>query len=122
MKLTIDRGVFGKMTNMGQSCVAAKRFILLESVSDEFVDGFRERLAALKMGDPLDESTGVAPLSSVEAAARLEDQVNRSVAGGARVILRSWRLGLHARSPARASRRGSDRRRHGLRQPPGLDL
>jgi succinate-semialdehyde dehydrogenase / glutarate-semialdehyde dehydrogenase len=87
MKLTIDRAVVGKMTNMGQSCVAAKRFILLQSVSGEFVDGFRERLAALKMGDPLDESTGVAPLSSVEAAARLEDQVNRSVAGGAHVLL-----------------------------------
>jgi succinate-semialdehyde dehydrogenase/glutarate-semialdehyde dehydrogenase len=87
MELTIDRAVFGKMTNMGQSCVAAKRFILLQSMSDEFVDRFRERLAALKMGDPLDESTGVAPLSSVEAAARLEDQVKRSVAGGARVIL-----------------------------------
>ena len=57
MKLTIDRAVFAKMTNMGQSCVAAKRFILLESVSDEFVDGFRARLAALKMGDPLDETT-----------------------------------------------------------------
>jgi succinate-semialdehyde dehydrogenase/glutarate-semialdehyde dehydrogenase len=39
------------------------------------------------MGDPLDESTGVAPLSSVEAAARLEDQMNRSVAGGAKPIL-----------------------------------
>jgi succinate-semialdehyde dehydrogenase / glutarate-semialdehyde dehydrogenase len=39
------------------------------------------------MGDPLDESTGVAPLSSVDAAARLDDEVNRSVAGGARVIL-----------------------------------
>jgi succinate-semialdehyde dehydrogenase/glutarate-semialdehyde dehydrogenase len=87
MDLTVDRAVFGKMTNMGQSCVAAKRFILLESVREEFVDRFRERLAGLKMGDPLDESTGVAPLSSVEAAARLEDQVNRSVAGGARVIL-----------------------------------
>jgi succinate-semialdehyde dehydrogenase/glutarate-semialdehyde dehydrogenase len=87
MDLTIDRAVFGKMTNMGQSCVAAKRFILLQSMSDAFVERFRERLAALKMGDPLDEATGVAPLSSVEAAARLEDQVNRSVAGGARVIL-----------------------------------
>ena len=87
MNLTVDRGVFGKMTNMGQSCVAAKRFILLQSVSDEFVERFRDRLAALKMGDPLDESTGVAPLSSVEAAARLEDQVKRSVAAGARVIL-----------------------------------
>ena len=96
MKLTIDRAVFAKMTNMGQSCVAAKRFILLESVSDEFVDGFRERLAALKMGDPLDESTGVAPLSSIEAAARLEDQVNRSVAGGAHVILGGKRHSPHS--------------------------
>jgi succinate-semialdehyde dehydrogenase/glutarate-semialdehyde dehydrogenase len=87
MDLTIDRAVFGKMTNMGQSCVAAKRFILIKSVSEKFVDRFKERLAALKMGDPLDESTGVAPLSSVEAAQKLEDQVNRSVAGGARVIL-----------------------------------
>jgi succinate-semialdehyde dehydrogenase/glutarate-semialdehyde dehydrogenase len=96
MKLAIDRAVFAKMTNMGQSCVAAKRFILLESVSDEFVDGFRERLAALKMGDPLDESTGVAPLSSVEAAARLEDQVNRSVAGGAHVVLGGKRPSPHS--------------------------
>jgi succinate-semialdehyde dehydrogenase/glutarate-semialdehyde dehydrogenase len=96
MKLTIDRGILGKMNNMGQSCVAAKRFILLETVSDEFVDGFRERLAALTMGDPLDESTGVAPLSSVEAAARLEDQVNRSVAGGARVILGGKRPSPHS--------------------------
>jgi succinate-semialdehyde dehydrogenase/glutarate-semialdehyde dehydrogenase len=87
MDLTVDRAVFGKMTNMGQSCVAAKRFILLESVSEEFVDRFKERLAGLRMGDPLEESTGVAPLSSVDAARKLEDQVNRSVAGGARVIL-----------------------------------
>src|SRR4030081_692512 len=77
MKLTIDRAVFGKMTNMGKSCVAAKRFILLQSVSDEFVDGFRERLAALKMGDPLDESTGGAPPSSVEAAGRARREGKR---------------------------------------------
>jgi succinate-semialdehyde dehydrogenase/glutarate-semialdehyde dehydrogenase len=87
LNLTIDRAVQGKMTNMGQSCVAAKRFILVQSLSSEFVDRFRARLGALKMGDPLDESTGVAPLSSVEAAARLEEQVNRSVSGGAQVIL-----------------------------------
>jgi succinate-semialdehyde dehydrogenase/glutarate-semialdehyde dehydrogenase len=85
--------VQGKMTNMGQSCVAAKRFILVQSLSSEFVDRFRARLGALKMGDPLDESTGVAPLSSVEAAARLEEQVNRSVAGGAQVILGGKRPG-----------------------------
>jgi succinate-semialdehyde dehydrogenase/glutarate-semialdehyde dehydrogenase len=83
MDLTLERAVFGKMTNMGQSCLAAKRFILHKTMSDGFIDGFRKRLAALKMGDPLDPSTGVAPLSSAQAAAKLDDQVNRSVAAGA---------------------------------------
>jgi succinate-semialdehyde dehydrogenase/glutarate-semialdehyde dehydrogenase len=87
MELTIERAVFGKMTNMGQSCVAAKRFILHRSVAAEFVDGFREQLAELRMGDPLDETTGVAPLSSVDAAAKLEDQVKRSIALGAQPVL-----------------------------------
>jgi succinate-semialdehyde dehydrogenase/glutarate-semialdehyde dehydrogenase len=87
MELTIKRAVFGKMTNMGQSCVAAKRFILHRSLAAEFVDGFREQLAELRMGDPLDETTGVAPLSSVDAAAKLEDQVKRSIALGAQPVL-----------------------------------
>jgi succinate-semialdehyde dehydrogenase/glutarate-semialdehyde dehydrogenase len=87
IKLAVDRAVLGKMTNMGQSCVAAKRFIVHEDVSGEFVDHFRAKLFELKMGDPLDEATGVAPLSSPRAAEILEDQVNRSVAGGAKVIL-----------------------------------
>jgi succinate-semialdehyde dehydrogenase/glutarate-semialdehyde dehydrogenase len=87
MNLTIDCAVMGKMTNMGQSCVAAKRFIVQEKVGGKFVDRFRAKLAELKMGDPLDEATGVAPLSTTRAAEILEDQVNRSVAGGAKVIL-----------------------------------
>jgi succinate-semialdehyde dehydrogenase/glutarate-semialdehyde dehydrogenase len=87
MDLAVERAVWGRMTNMGQSCVASKRFIPVKAVAAEFVERFRARLAALKMGDPLDESTGVAPLSSAKAAARLEDQVNRSVAAGARVLL-----------------------------------
>jgi succinate-semialdehyde dehydrogenase / glutarate-semialdehyde dehydrogenase len=87
MDLTVKRAVFGRMNNMGQSCVASKRFIPVESVSKEFIERFKEKLSNLKMGDPLDESTGVAPLSSPQAAAHLEDQVKRSVAAGARVIL-----------------------------------
>lgn len=87
IELAVDRAVTGKMTNMGQSCVAAKRFIVHQDVSGEFVDHFRTKLSQLKMGDPLDEATGVAPLSSPRAAEILEDQVNRSVAGGAKVIL-----------------------------------
>ena len=86
IKLAVDQAVVGKMTNMGQSCVAAKRFIVYEDVSGEFVDHFRAKLVELKMGDPLDEATGVAPLSSPRAAEILENQVNRSVAGGAKLI------------------------------------
>lgn len=86
LSLTVDRAVFGRMNNMGQSCVASKRFIVLDKVSADFVERFRAKLAELKMGNPLDESTGVAPLSSVKAASHLEDQVNRSVAAGAQVL------------------------------------
>jgi succinate-semialdehyde dehydrogenase/glutarate-semialdehyde dehydrogenase len=96
MELTIERAVFGKMTNMGQSCVAAKRFILHRAIADEFIDGFRQHLAELKMGDPLDETTGVAPLSSVDAAEKLEDQVKRSVAQGAQPILGGGRPSPHS--------------------------
>ncbi len=87
MDLTVERAVLGRMENMGQSCVASKRFIPVESVSDTFVERFKDRLSSLKMGDPLDESTQVAPLSSAKAAALLEDQVRRSVAAGAKVVI-----------------------------------
>ena len=77
---TVDWAVWGRMNNMGQSCVASKRFIVLEAISEQFIERFREKLAVLKMGDPLDELTGVAPLCSAMAAKDLEDQINRSVA------------------------------------------
>ncbi len=87
MDLTVERAVLGRMGNMGQSCVASKRFIAVELVSEIFVERFKEKLSGLKMGDPLDASTQVAPLSSTQAAARLEDQVKRSVAAGAKVLV-----------------------------------
>jgi succinate-semialdehyde dehydrogenase/glutarate-semialdehyde dehydrogenase len=87
MDLTAERAVWGRMTNMGQSCVASKRFIPIESVSETFIEKFKAKMASLKMGDPLDDSTEVAPLSTAKAAALLEDQVKRSVAAGAKVIL-----------------------------------
>jgi succinate-semialdehyde dehydrogenase/glutarate-semialdehyde dehydrogenase len=84
---TVDWAVWGRMNNMGQSCVASKRFIVLETISEQFIERFREKLAVLKMGDPLDESTGVAPLCSAKAAKDLEDQINRSVAAGAQIVI-----------------------------------
>jgi hypothetical protein len=87
MDLTVERAVLGRMGNMGQSCVASKRFIAVESVGETFVEMFKEKLSGLRTGDPLDASTQVAPLSFAQAAARLEDQVKRSVAAGARILV-----------------------------------
>jgi succinate-semialdehyde dehydrogenase/glutarate-semialdehyde dehydrogenase len=87
LDLAAERAVWGRMTNMGQSCVASKRFIPVESVSETFIEKFKAKMASLKVGDPLDDSTEVAPLSTAKAAALLDDQVKRSVAAGAKVIL-----------------------------------
>ena len=76
-----------RLDNAGQSCNAAKRFIVVEELYDEFVERFREKLAAAKPGDPTAEETEVGPLSSRAAADRLEDQVKRAVADGAEVLL-----------------------------------
>jgi len=83
----VDWAVVGRMNNNGECCVAAKRFIAVESIADEFLKKFTAKLAAIKIGDPMDRSTELGPLSSEEAAVQLADQVARSVAAGARVIL-----------------------------------
>ena len=76
-----------RLDNAGQSCNAAKRFIVVDQLYDEFLEKFREKLAAAKPGDPTAEDTEVGPLSSAGAADRLEDQVKRAVENGAEVVL-----------------------------------
>ena len=74
-----------RLDNTGQSCNAAKRFIVADDLYDDFVEKLRERFAAAKPGDPTAEDTAVGPLSSQTAADRLEDQVKRAIDGGAEV-------------------------------------
>ncbi len=89
---TVEWAVVGRMSNTGQSCVAAKRFIVVEAVADEFLKKFIEKLSALKVGDPMDKDTQLGPLSSEEAAVHLDDQVKRSVASGAKILLGGKRI------------------------------
>jgi succinate-semialdehyde dehydrogenase/glutarate-semialdehyde dehydrogenase len=75
-----------RLDNTGQSCNAAKRFIVVDELYDEFLEKFREKLEAAKPGDPTSEETEVGPLSSQTAADRLEEQVKKAVANGAEIL------------------------------------
>ena len=83
---TIDTAVKARVVNSGQSCIAAKRFIVAEAVADAFERGFTEKMQALKVGDPLDPATEVGPLATRTTLTDLDDQVRRSIAAGARVL------------------------------------
>jgi succinate-semialdehyde dehydrogenase/glutarate-semialdehyde dehydrogenase len=86
MRATIDTAVKARVVNSGQSCIAAKRFIVAEAVADAFERGFTEKMQALKVGDPLDPTTDVGPLATRTTLTDLDDQVRRSIAAGARVL------------------------------------
>jgi succinate-semialdehyde dehydrogenase / glutarate-semialdehyde dehydrogenase len=79
-------GIKARFQNAGQSCIAAKRFILDRRISDEFLDRFLDGIRKLKRGNPMEEETDIGPLASIGQAERVEEQVVKSVAMGARVI------------------------------------
>lgn len=85
LPLAVRWAVWGRVHNAGQSCVASKRFIVVDALADQFLQQFKAALGALRMGDPMDPATTLAPLSSKEAVERLKGQVDRAVAAGARV-------------------------------------
>jgi succinate-semialdehyde dehydrogenase/glutarate-semialdehyde dehydrogenase len=77
----------GRLLNLGQSCIAAKRFIVVEKVRSRFEELFVERMSAAKFGDPLNDQTELGPLARHDLRDALHDQVRRSVAMGARCLL-----------------------------------
>jgi succinate-semialdehyde dehydrogenase / glutarate-semialdehyde dehydrogenase len=81
----VATAVRARHINNGQSCIAAKRFIVHEAVADPFIRGFVARTEALVVGDPMDEATDVGPLATESIRDELADQVERSVSGGARL-------------------------------------
>ncbi|SNS72110.1 succinate-semialdehyde dehydrogenase / glutarate-semialdehyde dehydrogenase [Granulicella rosea] len=92
MDKTIEWAVWGRMNNTGQCCVAAKRFIVVESVADAFLAKFQSALSLLVPGDPMEASTTLGPLCSEAALLNLLDQVKRSTAAGARLVLGGGRV------------------------------
>jgi succinate-semialdehyde dehydrogenase/glutarate-semialdehyde dehydrogenase len=78
--------------NNGQSCIAAKRFIVAEPIADEFEDLFTKAVAALKVGDPMDRAHQVGPLARADLVDDLERQVKESVKKGAKVLTGGKRL------------------------------
>jgi succinate-semialdehyde dehydrogenase/glutarate-semialdehyde dehydrogenase len=80
---SVKTALTARMLNCGQSCIAAKRFILMESIYDEFVSKFTTEVNKLKMGNPMDADTQVGPLARKDLADQLQVQVQESIKKGA---------------------------------------
>ena len=88
----VSTGVKARVINNGQSCIAAKRFIVHEQIADRFEREFVKQMEALKVGDPMDQSTELGPLALPSGVADLERDVEKSVAAGAKVLTGGKRL------------------------------
>jgi succinate-semialdehyde dehydrogenase/glutarate-semialdehyde dehydrogenase len=85
-------GVKARVLNNGQSCIAAKRFIVEESIADEFERLFVSKMEALKVGDPFDEHTDVGPLATADGLKELDADVQKTIQAGARLLTGGKRL------------------------------
>jgi succinate-semialdehyde dehydrogenase/glutarate-semialdehyde dehydrogenase len=82
----VATAVTARMINNGQSCIAAKRFIIHERIYDEFLKKFVAGVAAIRIGDPMDENTQLGPLATAAIREDLDKQVKASVTAGARLL------------------------------------
>jgi succinate-semialdehyde dehydrogenase/glutarate-semialdehyde dehydrogenase len=89
---TVKWAIWAKMNNMGQCCVAGKRFIVVEGLYERFLEKFQTAMAAFHAGDPMDEATTLAPLSTEAALVQLLAQVKRAVAKGATLVMGGKRI------------------------------
>ncbi len=80
-------GVQARLLNSGQSCIAAKRFLVVDAVADAFIEAMRAGMDALTVGDPTDDATDVGPIARSDLREQLDDQVQRTIAGGGRAVL-----------------------------------
>jgi succinate-semialdehyde dehydrogenase / glutarate-semialdehyde dehydrogenase len=92
LEKTVQAAVAARIVNNGQSCIAAKRFIVAEEIADRFEAAFVKRMQALKIGDPMDPATELGPLSSADALDDLHAQVEAAVQAGGRLLTGGRRL------------------------------
>lgn len=85
--------VWARMQNAGQSCIAAKRFIVVEDIYDEFLSKFKAKVESYVVGNPMDDKTEIASMASVDLAEEVEAQVKKSLDLGAKVVLGNNREG-----------------------------
>jgi succinate-semialdehyde dehydrogenase / glutarate-semialdehyde dehydrogenase len=83
----VSAAVTSRMLNNGQSCIAAKRFIVVDRVFDKFTQELIAKYQALKVGDPMDETTDISPLATPKILEELDAQVQKCVANGAKILI-----------------------------------
>jgi succinate-semialdehyde dehydrogenase/glutarate-semialdehyde dehydrogenase len=88
----VEMAVQARIVNNGQSCIAAKRFIVHQKIAEEFEQKFVQRMASLKVGDPMDPATDIGPLATADGLRTLQDQVDKTVQMGARILLGGKRV------------------------------
>jgi succinate-semialdehyde dehydrogenase / glutarate-semialdehyde dehydrogenase len=82
----LSTAVKARTINTGQSCIAAKRFMIADQIYDEFLNQFVARMRALKVGDPMDEATEIGPLATEHILQGVHDQVQKTIAAGAKLL------------------------------------
>lgn len=86
LELAVAQAVASRFLNAGQSCIAAKRFILIDAIADEFLTRFKAAVEKLVPGDPLDEATTLAPMARRDLRDELHQQLQDSLAAGAELV------------------------------------
>lgn len=92
LERAVETAVQARIINNGQSCIAAKRFIVDERIAEHFEQKFVQRVASLKVGDPMDPATDVGPLATADVLRGLQEQVEETVQMGARVLIGGKRI------------------------------
>ena len=92
LELAVNTAVTARLLNNGQSCIAAKRFIVEESIAEKFEIMFTKKMNEVVVGDPMDRTTGLGPIAREDLLLELHEQVVKSVAMGAKLLTGGFRL------------------------------